>query len=367
MTLKVFIRRFARTTGQSGMTPTRAHRARRWLSALAGVVIALLLVELVMRQIYRYPLALDPAFGQRIAKGSTVRWRIEGNGVSHWDERGLRRSSHEDVPGAPILAVGDSFTEALMLDDDEVYSDVVEALLRRAGHRLSVRNAGKSMLSVADYIFHAPMYLREYSPRWFIVQVRDDDFNANAWQADPGTAYFVRDDDTLTVSGPEVRAPRGIAKYLFDARQTSSTLGYGVARFREFMRESEQEPPLFRAASHRPADVSERDDYPVEPELAMLVAALGGRLTLLYFPTFDPRQIDAPTHTEQRVQTYCGAHEISFVNVRSSWPEFAARHEAPYGFSNTRWNTGHMNAAGHAAAAHLLALELERLIARAVF
>jgi lysophospholipase L1-like esterase len=67
---------------------------------------------------------------------------------------------------------------------------------------------------------------------------------------------------------------------------------------------------------------------------------------------------------EQRIVAACRSWRWSCVQLRDRFPEFEARHEAPYGFPNLQWGRGHLNVAGHRAVAELLADEIARLRAR---
>ena len=88
-------------------------------------------------------------------------------------------------------------------------------------------------------------------------------------------------------------------------------------------------------------------------------------MTLVLLPEFD---LDAPARVgsdaERIFAAECASHGWSCVNLRDTFGEFAARRESPYGFPNSQWNYGHMNASGHAATARLLHAEMTRLIQR---
>ena len=93
----------------------------------------------------------------------------------------------------------------------------------------------------------------------------------------------------------------------------------------------------------------------MDEELAVLARAFEGRLTLLLLPPL------ARSPVEARILERCAASGWSCVSLRERFDEFAARYESPYGFANSAWGQGHMNAAGHHAAAEILTTELARL------
>jgi len=257
---------------------------------------------------------------------------------------------------------GDSFTEALMLDDDDTFPVVLAAGLRTAGLALPVLNAGASGLSLPDYVERAPSDRKRFDVAWTVVQLRDDDLEREAW--DESRTHFARAADGSLRIEPVAPRPSRIGALLRPLTNRSALVGYGRMRALEFARAARAEPPLFSAATVRATASAPRRDYPIEDEVALLNATWQGRVTVLYLAVFDPERPREPaSDTERRLFAACVARGWSCVNLRESFPEFAAHWEAPYGFANSSWNTGHMNAAGHRAAGALLARELSRALA----
>jgi len=341
-----------------------ASRGRRLLAAAIGFAMAALLFELVLRQVYWLPAADDPVFGNIALPGATVRVRTEGGGTSRWTERGIRRASPPAPAPAPILALGDSFTEALMIDDEDVFTNRLEGLLVEAGRPIPVWNAGRSGLSAADYVADAPAYQKAFAPRWVVIELRDDDLAAEAW--DPGISHFARAPDGR-LEAVSVRPRLGRFHALLQPlRQRSALVNYGMVRAREFAAAAAREAPLFRANAPAAPDGSgaphDASQYPIGEELEAMQRAYGGRVTFLYLPHFDLAAPATPTSTAERVfRERCERGAWSCVDLRAAFPAFAARLESPFGFSNSAWNQGHMNAAGHHAAALLLRDEMLRL------
>jgi len=144
--------------------PFRAGRLRCILRIPVGIALALVLAELVVRQTYWCPLVQDPAFGAIVEPGATVRWTTEGDARSRWTERGIRRESLPPLGSRPILAVGDSFTEGLMVDDDVIYTTRLERALGGERPEVLMLSAGHAGASLADYVALAPDY-RHAEPR----------------------------------------------------------------------------------------------------------------------------------------------------------------------------------------------------------
>src|SRR5262249_54943421 len=151
--------------------------------------LALVFMELLIRQIYTVSYSHEPGYGPIYTPGSTIRWSAEGRGVSHWTVHGLRGRTPPDLSRPSILVLGDSFTEAPMIDDADVFPARLEAL---AGGRWQVLNAGRGLSSIADYVAYSARNQQLFHPRWTIIELADDDVTAGAWDSD--IAHFVRSD-----------------------------------------------------------------------------------------------------------------------------------------------------------------------------
>ena len=330
-------------------------RLAPWL----GVALGLLLAELAVRGVYWVPWTIDPDFGCVAMAGATATYRLEGAGISRWASHGVRRPELPATTDPVVVVLGDSFTESYMLDDPLVYAAVAEEQLRARQLPLTLLNLGRSGASPADYVVFAARYAALFSPRWTVIQLRDDDFRGDSWVTDK--PHFVRSDaEHLTAIDPTEEQEAGVASALRWLRQRSALLNYGVIRGQAFAQATGTAKPLFRVEA--PAVAPTREPViQVEDELDAVMAAHGGRATVLYLAAFDPRAPLVPTAIEQRVTARCRARGWSCVNLRQGFPEFATTHSAPYGFPNTGFNVGHMNAAGHSLAGDLLADELARV------
>jgi lysophospholipase L1-like esterase len=333
---------------------------KRSIAIALGIAAALLVAELVARRIFWLPYVQHPRLGAILPGDTVARYCREGCGSSYWARDGVRNAAPPASARRAVIALGDSFTEALMTDDEAVYTQRAEAALVGAGLPLQILNLGRSGASAADYVALAPFYAEHYDPQWTVIQLRDDDLEDAAW--DPGKTHFrLRDDGRVEAIEVPPR-PSAFSLRLLPLRQRSALVAFGNTRLREFVAAAAAEPPLFGATRARaPAPLPAM--RPVVAEVAAIASAYADRLTFLYLPEFDPRAPDRVPASEALVTAACAARGWSCVNLRESFADFAARHASPYGFANSRFNAGHMNDAGHAAAAELLRRELERLAA----
>ncbi len=337
----------------------------RWWALVAGATLALLLGEVVVRQVYYVPWELDPDFGCIVLPGTTARYRIEGNGVSHWTVHGVRGVAVPDPARAPILVLGDSFTEAYQVDDDETFAHRLETGLGEAGWDVLVVNAGRSAASPADYVADAERNIRYFNPRWTVVQLNEDDLTGDAWS--PEKTHFTGADGRLVANPAPARTQSTLARIAWRVRQTSALFNYGVIRFQQFARAADEAPPLFSATSGRPSRSSPAyTPEDIAAELDAVATAYRGRVTFLLLPTFDPDHPSNQTPTEEAYRSACAQHAWSCLSLRDGFERFAVERASPYGFPNSGFNVGHMNPRGHRLAAELLTRELRALHADAL-
>jgi hypothetical protein len=321
---------------------------------VAGVVLALLTFEAVLRQLVFGHITLDPRVGWVWRSTAVVHRLGEGWGVSHWRDDETR--AHAEVPAnAPrIVVAGDSFTEALQVDDNEVFSARLS--------NVNALNIGQSGHSAADYVAFGPEYRARFQPAWSVIEIGPSDLADDAFI--PSKTHFEAGLKTKVI----IMSSSGgrITGRLTLLRRYCDVLDYGLTRLQEY-RSDARMPPLFRAADEqrravdRPGAVA--TIWPVAAEMSRLRAAYDGRLTFLFIPDYN----GTPSPVELEFMITCHARQFSCVNFRGAFDDFRARGDAPFGFPNSKFGEGHLNSSGHAAAAALLQSELERLRGRGLF
>jgi hypothetical protein len=332
------------------------------LSIVLGTALAMLTLDGVSRWYYTLRTVRDPVLGFVVPAGHVVRSRTEGAGLARYEGRGVRRAKGlGPATGARILCIGDSFTEALQVSDEEVYTTLTERALNRAALATAVLNFGRSGGSVADYIANASVHKEIFTPHWTVVEVDEGDFTSDAWQ--PAKTHFRRrcPDCALEVATiPPVPddAPHRAYTWLTNHSALAGFAWVSWQTHVSFSRRSDAAIAADEQASENPLG---REAFPVAEELRMLADAYVGRLTLLLLGTFDPAHPGLDTDGEAAIKRAAQQLGISIACSKDVYPSLAERGTAPRGFGNTALNTGHMNRAGHAAAARVLAAELLRL------
>lgn len=338
------------------------------LKVVAGVVPALLVLELVIRQFWVHSRVWEPGYVKIPTPDTKSVWCTEGCGVTHRLSKGERAGYPADAPA--VLVLGDSFTEALEVNDDEVYTHVAQEALAKVGIRLGFVNAGLAGRSVADYVGFADRHKKLFSPAWTVVTLRDDDLAEDTER--PAKTAFKRDaGGRLQVSFDEDRTAPGVRDALWNA--PSIFVRYSAYRLHKFVEAAEAEPPMFFAASHegRKAPPTDYAQYAVEEELDLLRAAYGGKVTVVTLPYIlfkaggEPTILDS--NVRRRLLSYCKATGMSCVEPSAAFLAMARGYRSPFGFPNSQFNYGHMNPDGHRIVGEELAKELQRLKVNAVF
>lgn len=329
-----------------------ARPTKRAFQMVLGALLALVLAEIAVRYFYSIRYVYDSELGYLHAPGSTRRTGESPPAVSTWTVDGIRHSTPPDERPR-ILVLGDSYTEALMIDDDDVYT-----------HRLQVElpqyqflNVGRSTVSVADYVALAEVYKRRLHPRWTIAQIRTDDLEEDAFDQSERTHFTILSNGDVALQKivpPHKTGPT------YRLRDWSMLAYFSWVRYSEWRLAMANEPPLFGVA--RAAPTSRRQiDYPIEHVMDRFFEAYDGRATLALIASYSPTAPDDLTATERRILERCAARSYSCTSTRSGYRRFATVGRAPFGFATSAFNEGHLNAEGHALLGAVIAEELRRI------
>lgn len=127
-------------------------------------------------------------------------WGVEGYGITHYLSYG-EISTPYSGPGTSVLVLGDSYTEALQVHDDQKFVSVAERILHERGVNMDLHNLGASGRSLADYVYIAPFVIKEFSPDIIVVQLSGNDFDESL---DPSREnYFVISETSIELAHNE--------------------------------------------------------------------------------------------------------------------------------------------------------------------
>lgn len=330
----------------------RARRRRSRWSMVAGVAAALFVANAVLAYfstgVHRSwePIASDSVGGRVV----TQRWYYEGVATSHFSAAHARLTGNPYLPGAPVgVILGDSYVEALQMDDASTMGSVIERTARREGQPLNIRQYGVSGASAARYVAEARDVVRRWQPAFVAVVLTEDDFAANA--------PFVGDyrlrlaaDSTVTVThdsaalGPVAARSRSTAASFLEHVTLADKIVVRAARILESAR-GEGEGPAAPTTDSRAVYASIRG----------LHAAYGARLLIVYVPTIAAVPSEDDSRSERAFLSACAAVDARCISAGETLRrDRALHHRVSRGFSNSAPGTGHLNATGAALVGSLI-------------
>ncbi|MES2695518.1 MAG: hypothetical protein V4773_18720 [Verrucomicrobiota bacterium] len=333
---------------------------------ILGVILSLVVCELVCRQFYFAPVAWDKEAGWVFSPGEVVSF-VEGGSKSTWTTHGVRRNQLPPADSKIVLALGDSFTEAVQVGDEEVYTTKLEHALNGARSDFAVLNLGRSGTSVADYIAAAPRLKQRFNPQWTVIQMGELDMTDEAWDQDGAAFSWVKPNmPQLTIEDHLGQPPTGkIRRFVHSIRNSSALCANVLRRVNEFAALSKLTPPLFNATRRNAGGGAPafRKVFPIEQEIDLLVKAFDGRVTILWTTPFHTLRSPAKaSEVDDRVTRHAVAQGISIVALGEIYRQNSRKGIALTGFTNTQPFKGHWNQVGHATIGELLGQELKQRI-----
>lgn len=330
-----------------------------------GVILCLLTAEMMLRPVFRAKRTVCDDV-DCYEPGSESRQCIEGFSVCHWLQHGVRGNGIVTNSLRPVMVMGDSFVEAVQVDDDELLSKRLEANLWAHNLPNLVFSLGISGAATADYVSCAAKYREWFDPAWTVVVLKSEDCY-EAMQFNRKACFEVgKDGDALELR--ENTPVRTFEKYSFgkiyySLLNESSLFQLSWVRAHECIRWWGREPRLFSASVEPSANNKPSAELPpIEAQLRELKRAFKGRLTVLYCsPGASPRNPAVKNALDLLVEESARKQNISFVSLCGAYNTALLRHEMPNGFANTQPFTGHWNRYGHKLAADAVTPELLRI------
>lgn len=270
---------------------------------------------------------------------------FEGISTARINDSGARYTT-EFVPGAPtVVVMGDSHVLARNVSDGEVMGAVAAELAVRSGHRLNVRELGRSGASAVELAVAAPQVLQRWHPlRTFIV--------LSSHSFDPAVlgAYQKLIAEDGTVSPPAERA-NSTTRRLYWRFRTSSPLAEEFCNnpinlFRMLWSQSSPNPDT----DSTPADLTPIIDPtpPLKSAITALRKGFGEGLVIVYHPVLGVTGGIDPDRSELALRALCAQAGVPFISVRSRMVSDRDVHRRiSNGFTNRVPGTGHLNANGH--------------------
>ncbi len=318
----------------------------------------------------------------RYRAGATIRWGREGYGVTHIGPHGMIAAKPLG-DGPRVLFLGDSYTEALQVDDAEKFTEACQSLYNQQFPQQpsTTLNFAVSGQGAAQHAADLPGLARVYRPRIVVAQLSVYDF----WPADAKRkiptqpAFLTEQNGALAIGRKSFNAPANWRQQLMRGR-LFSTYARASWRLQNLLRpqaESGSEAAPDAATSTK--DEAYFAEYRAITEfllkqLAQTAQASGAQLTVLYTPKTpllqngriirDEAEFGAQ-HTREREILFAACRELGLpvwnptARLIKYYDETG---QFPVGFANTQPGYGHLNPAGHRIVAELLSENLRQLL-----
>ncbi|MEB3221684.1 MAG: hypothetical protein VKS61_06355 [Candidatus Sericytochromatia bacterium] len=300
---------------------------------------------------------LDPVRGLAYRAGTLVQG-TEGYCVTHINADGYRGpdASPPLAGEVRVLAVGDSYTEAFQVRDEETYVGLLQHHLARHTQRpVRVINGGASGGNPPEYVQLAGHFQQRFQPTWTVLQLTDSDFTEPELTASEHRFRLV-----ATPAGFETASNAG-TRARHDLLQRFPLLGVftgfatGRVAITHLKRLQEAPAPTTAAA---PSAVAAPQPLVTRalPWLARELARRYPRAVVLYLPTLAAHPgRQAETQLERLATGHLRGAGIPVINMRADFEDFEAySRQRVQGFDNTEPGVGHLNAYGHALVARRL-------------
>jgi lysophospholipase L1-like esterase len=400
--------------------PTRNRRSgwlRRALLMTGSLVLSFLLLEAGLWMIgFEFPVttARHPHRGYSNRPNAAWVQRSEGFATVSTNSRGFRDAEWEIEKPADtvrIAVLGDSFTEATQVAEEERFTELVEKQLGEqglfGGRKIEVMNFGTSGYGTAQQLMTWRHDVKPYQPDFVVLAFlsgNDIRNNSEKLEGDPIRPYFVQQNGQLVLddSFREERLPLARSVGLKAASYSRvAQVVYQVSRGLRAKRKLEQiekssaaeakvvelglaDPGLSTWIYSHPKNKEHKTAWQITEELISQldreVAQSGGQLFVVSLtnaiqvhPSEESRkqfakllQINDVLYPDQRITRHCRQNGIAVLSLVPGMQAHAQKHHRfLHGFENTTLGHGHWNAAGHLVAGSLIVDWLEQELAGA--
>lgn len=325
---------------------------KQLMRAVLGVVLALAVGELCMRQLVR-------AWNYPPSRIREVRNYNEGIATYHFDADGIgpfgnRLTGQAQVEGGVTgVIVGDSHVLAESVADADTMGAVVERLGRKAGVPLNVRQYGWYAGAAPDYVANAPEIMTRWQPDWVVAAMNWTDFGAEPLQESFDWRMEIQPD--LSIHLVDVRpTPNGRREQLKVMFSRSSLLTALYRRFGLFRNAAEPASD----ARHVPTSVVDRAAV-TRASVRALGKSYGKKLLIVYLGL--TRWDNERDPVEDELMAICTSEGVDCVSTSALMGTALREHyQLSRGFPTTSPGIGHLNEAGHAITGEVIWQVIER-------
>jgi len=368
---------------------------KRWLGNVAalsvGVTASLLFVEVGLRVVgLKYPAfyTVDSERGFALRPGAQGEWTREGRGLVRINRSGFRGPDVDRSPTPGVLRIavlGDSFTEALQVDEQQSFVQQLQQRLTSADHcplrrkdsaGVEVLNFGVGAYGTGQQLLTWRHLARRYRPDWVLLMVYPgNDFTDNEPVARSDRPVFVLDAQNNLVLDQGFRQsaayrwrmslPGRVLDGLVNHSRLLQLLNEAKNRWASRLQPDKQQSQSARPQVPRTpvaSDLAWRLTDRLIGALASEVRADQARFAVVstsapeqVWPTVSERP-SQPFAQEQRLRALLAQRQIPYLPLG---PDLQRRADQDglllHGFKGQAPGEGHWNANGHRLAAELIA------------
>ncbi len=354
----------------------------------------------------------DPVIGTRLRPGIEGYWLKEGCGYVKINRDGLRDREHSLAKPPDTIRVailGDSFTEALQVNQEEDFCSVLEKELRKCdnlrGRHIEVINFGVAGLGTAQELLTLRHRVWKYNPDIVLLEFTTaNDLSDNSPILNQGECYpffllrdgkLVLDDsrldrlEAIKVAFEKNRNWLGdIIARLLAYRNDSSRILQLIDRVQEMVQQQRQSKDvqenrqgagavMFTETYHKPTEEAWKEAWQVTEALVLKmadeVAARGAQFGVVVVAndtTVNPVAavrntlatlpgVEDVFYADRRVEKLCQGHDIPVLALGPPFQAYAIKHQVYlHGFRTLFRSTlgsGHWNRDGHRLAGETIA------------
>jgi len=368
---------------------------KRWLANVAalsvGITTSLLLVEVGLRVVgLKYPAfyTVDAERGFALRPGAQGQWTREGRGDVRINRSGFRGRdvALSPAPGMLRIAVlGDSFTEALQVDEKQTFVQLLQQQLNASDHcplranypaGVEVMNFGVGAYGTGQELLTWRHLARLYKPDWVLLAVYPgNDFTDNEPVPRADRPVFVLDEHNNLVVDQDFRQslayrwrmslPGLVLDSLVNHSRLLQLLNEAKNRWASRAQSDKaQSPPVGRPLPRTPM-ASDQAWYLTDRLIGVMASEVwADKARFAVVSTSAPEQVwpnvserpAQPFAQEQRLGALLAKRKIPYLPLGPRLQRQADKNGLLlHGFKGQTPGEGHWNANGHRLAADLIA------------
>jgi hypothetical protein len=340
---------------------------RSWATAFVVFVCGVIFLELFIRSfVYRKTKneIHIPDLSWETPAGTHYFQAIEGYGNTYYVANDEIATPFTN--GISVVVLGDSYTEGLVVNDDDKYVSIAEKLLHERGIDADLHNFGKSGTHFADEIWFFKYIYPRYKPKIAVFQLNFDDLiSENNNDNTDHLNYFIKQSDgSLQIQHQplSIKSPNELLGFL---AQNFSFFGYGNKRFEEI--KSSILDNNVAPDNTTTGNLTLGDEATILEKISILQHETAGvKLVIILTPPFpalvNHKIITDNLQYDELVTLLRKIPDLVVIDPSVSFVNLLRINQFPSGFDNSFPGFSHWNKYGNEIVGQLLAGELQDIM-----